>query len=365
MPNTSEFNRKYFPALDGLRAVAILMVLVHHLGGYIGSFFDAGYYGVDLFFVISGYLITSILVSSKGRFPEAYKTFLGRRTLRIFPIYYLTLAVLYAFNVGATRKGIVYLCTYTWNYARHLWDGSQIHYLWSLSVEEQFYLFWPVVALLLRERMRLLLCLTIVVIAVGYAQLTMNLFPSLAPFNYTGLINRMGSLGLGAFGAVVLCLCRIPNAVYRSVSLEAAVLSVLVWTQATGSKLRFPLMGVCSLFLVLKAVRGEIRIWGFRQLLDSELMQSIGRVSYGIYLYHIPVALLAGAWIVDPIWFNIPFDELGMLSKLRWHSWILKLPLFSGITILLAMASYRWIEKPILACKDLWFPPQQTQAEAA
>ncbi|MEZ6126160.1 MAG: acyltransferase [Planctomycetaceae bacterium] len=58
---------KYFPRLDGLRAVAILMVLVHHLGGYLAHVFDSGYYGVDLFFVISGYLITSILVSSKGK----------------------------------------------------------------------------------------------------------------------------------------------------------------------------------------------------------------------------------------------------------------------------------------------------------
>lgn len=361
----SQTSRKYFPKLDGLRAIAILMVLVHHLGGYLGSFFDAGYYGVDLFFVISGYLITSILVSSEGSFSTAYKTFLGRRTLRIFPVYYLTLMVLFCLNVGATRVGIGYLATYTWNYARHLWEGSQIHYLWSLSVEEQFYLFWPVLVLMLRNQLRWLLVLTILIVVIGYAQLTINLFPGLTPFNYTGLINRMGSLGLGALGAVVLSMRRIPNGIYRSVCLEVVVLSVLVWTQVTDIKWRFPVMGVCSLFLVVKAVHGEMRVWGISQMLDNKLMQHIGRVSYGIYVYHIPVALLAGAWIVDPIWLNIPFDDLGILSKLRWHSWILKLPLCSGFSILLATVSYRWFEKPILARKDIWFPPRQAQAEVA
>ncbi|MEZ6126159.1 MAG: hypothetical protein R3C49_23770 [Planctomycetaceae bacterium] len=100
-------------------------------------------------------------------------------------------------------------------------------------------------------------------------------------------------------------------------------------------------------------------------MLDSRLMQHVGRVSYGIYIYHIPVAVLVGAWIVDPIWLNIPFEEFGVLARLRWHSWILKFPLFTGLSVLMATASYNWFEKPILARKDVWFPSRDARVESA
>ena len=122
----SEHSRTYFPKLDGLRAIAILLVLVHHFGGFLAGFFDAGYYGVDLFFVISGYLITCILLASTETFGPAYKTFLGRRTLRIFPVYYLALAAMYVLSIGSTRSNIGYLTTYTWNYASQHTDSSEI-----------------------------------------------------------------------------------------------------------------------------------------------------------------------------------------------------------------------------------------------
>ena len=135
------------PLLDGLRGVAILLVLVHHFGGPLAGIVDLGYYGVDLFFVISGYLITSILVKTPGSFLHAYWIFFGRRLLRIFPPYYATLLVLFIANVGNIRDNIFYFSTYTWNYAKDQWHEGGLFYLWSLSVEEQFYLFWPLIIL--------------------------------------------------------------------------------------------------------------------------------------------------------------------------------------------------------------------------
>ncbi len=90
--------RRYYTHIDGLRALAISLVMIQHFGGELPKYFSAGYYGVDLFFVISGFLITAILLKSQGGFGTAYKTFMGRRTLRIFPVYYLALAVLFACN---------------------------------------------------------------------------------------------------------------------------------------------------------------------------------------------------------------------------------------------------------------------------
>ena len=361
---TAEKYQNYYPVLDGLRAVAIGLVLLHHFGGYLAEKTgDTGYYGVDLFFVISGYLITSILFRSSGNFSVAYKTFLGRRTLRIFPVYYAALGVMYVANVGTTRDNIAYLLTYTWNYAKGSWHGSEIHYVWSLCVEEQFYLFWPFVVLCLRGRHRLMLASTLFIISVGYAQLMANIFPALAPYNYTGLINRMGSLGIGAFGAIAVCSIRLPRWVSHNLLTEVVVIGILAWTLVTTEKLRFPLMGICSLILVLKATEGRFLIPGLDYLLRHRFTQHVGRVSYGIYVFHIPVAVLLGRYMVEPLWQSIPFDEFGPLNVVRWHSWLIKLPLYSLVTLLLATYSFRWFERPILAKKDVWFP--STSAGAA
>jgi len=232
-----------------------------------------------------------------------------------------------------------------------------------LSVEEQFYLFWPFLVLLLRNRLGPLLVLTLIVVAIGYGQLMANIFPALSPYNYTGLINRMGSLGTGALGAVLIRMGRLPKNLFQHRMIEFIILCLLVWSQITEQKIRFPLMGICSLFLVLKCVHGDFKMLGFTWALEHKAMQYIGRISYGIYVYHVPIGVILGAWIVEPIWMQIPFENLGILSKLRWHSWLLKLPFYSGAAVLLASISFRWFEKPILAKKDVWFAPR-TKADA-
>ncbi|MBC7968279.1 MAG: hypothetical protein H7Z17_20425, partial [Fuerstia sp.] len=85
-------------------------------------------------------------------------------------------------------------------------------------------------------------------------------------------------------------------------------------------------------------------------------------VSYGVYVYHIPLAFVISVYLFDPIWLQIPFDQFGLLSKLRWNAWIIKLPLFSLLTVGLASVSYRFMEKPILALKERWFPVSKIPA---
>ena len=262
---------------------------------------------------------------------------------------------MFLLNIGSARRDIVYLATYTWNYACQHRTGGGLFYLWSLSVEEQFYLFWPFVVLLLRRRLPLLTMLTLTCVAIGYGQLLFNFFPALDVYNYTGLINRMGSLSLGALGAVLIGLGRMPVKLFRSVTVEMSMLAALIWAQGTGLSLRFPVMGLCSLFFVMKCVHGEFLIRGAGSLLDYCKLQYLGRISYGVYLLHVPVAMLLEAHVINPLWASIPFDSFGVLGKLQWHSWLVKLPLNSAAAILLASASYRWIERPILARKDIWF----------
>lgn len=344
----------YYPRLDSVRAIAVCCVLVHHFGGYLASFCDLGYYGVDLFLVISGFLITSLLISSNGSLRECYVRFLGRRTLRIFPLYYATLFVFLALDADMARENAIYLLSYTWNYAPEN-RASWLFYLWSLSLEEQFYLFWPFLVLLLRKRRICLLVSTLLVVMFGYMQLTLSMISFIEAYNYTGLFSRMGSLGFGA-AASMLSPQRHVMCALNGVTLEVLTLVTLIWSQVTSSDLRFPVMSLCSTVLVLKAVHGRFQLPLIEVILKSRRLQHFGMVSYGIYLFHVPIGRVLDSYLINPFWLSIPFPQLGVLAKLRWHSWLIKLPLYSSLSWLLAIISYHWFEKPILAYKDLWFP---------
>jgi len=140
--------------LDGLRGLAILGVLGNHFGQYNGNF-QSGWLGVSLFFVLSGFLITRILINQKKLMEEnhsgflyAFKTFYIRRAFRIFPLYYLVLLTLFLFDLNNARQLSFSLITYTFNFIVSGGNFSGPNHLWSLSVEEQFYLVWPAIVLL-------------------------------------------------------------------------------------------------------------------------------------------------------------------------------------------------------------------------
>ena len=346
--------------LDGLRCVAILLVLFEHFG-WRGESVLLGYYGVDLFFVISGFLITGILLKEpEGNMGTALKRFFGRRALRIFPPYYLLLVVLLIFNMEPARELWVSLFTYTFNYAGTIYKGvhgeNALFYLWSLSVEEQFYIVWPFLILGLRRRMRILAGGILIVIILGYAQILWNIVPSMGQFNYTGLFNRMGSLGLGAFGAVYLARRNPPRAVFHSRWIELGCLALLVFAVGWASPYRSVLMGMGSLFFVIKAANFRFQVLFLDRLLTHPAAVYVGMISYGIYLFHVPLGNAVTQYLFDPVWKAIPFAELGVLEKLRWHSWLVKVPLYGGLSIAIAFASHRWFESPILRLKDRWFP---------
>ena len=140
----------YYPKLNSLRAIAIILVLIEHFAYAIGSHFSAGYYGVDLFFVLSGFLITNILLKKNDNTNfKNWVNFIGRRALRIFPIYYLTILLLLILDYQPLKKELLYVATYTYNYAWEYFELplSNISHFWSLAVEEQFYLVWPIIVL--------------------------------------------------------------------------------------------------------------------------------------------------------------------------------------------------------------------------
>lgn len=345
---------KYFEKIDGLRFIAISAVLIHHIAGIFSTYIDWGYFGVDLFFVISGFLITLILLRSKGSFKKVYGNFLARRSLRIFPLYYFALIVLLLFGHPIVLENIGYLLTYTFNYKfPFISEDNPVGHFWSLCVEEQYYLFWPFIVIGLKKHLNILKAVVIIMIIFAYLQISLNLIPSIKIYNYTGLIARMGSLGLGSLGAMLF----LNQSKYLRIILENKFIELGMYFIGLASLVYlYPFfMGLSSLFFVLKAAQNSFHFNWVSQLLSNKKVLYIGRISYGLYVYHVIVIYYFTPYVFDPFWKSIDFDSLGSLKFVQYHSWLLKLPLYTTITILISELSYRYFESPILKLKDRFF----------
>jgi len=348
---------KYYEKIDGLRFVAISLVLIEHFADTIGHKITAGYYAVDLFFVISGFLITNILLKSEGTFAKSYKNFLGRRTLRIFPIYYLMILVFLFGGYKPCCEYILFLVTYTFNYAwvhYHI-EMNALSHFWSLAIEEQFYLFWPIFILAFRKTPSVLFTVTSGIIAISFFQMTTSFFTIVNPYNFVGLFPRIGSLCLGALGGMLFHYDKLNDEIFGSIILERVVFIVLIISMITSYDLKYLVLALCSFYLVLKSVHSDFSIGCVNRLLSNKRVISIGTISYGIYIYHLPIGFLITTYFVEPWWYSINFQSLGFFSFIQGYLWVVLLPFYAMLSIGVATLSSRFIEKPILSLKDRWF----------
>jgi len=325
------FRKDYIPELDGLRGIAVLLVLWVHLptdvmGETLHRFQKAvlpGNVGVDLFFVLSGFLITRILLVDRGA-GRPLGHFLMRRFLRIFPIYYLLLGLL---AIRMQWREILACATYTSNYL-FLFKSqtSLLEHSWSLAIEEHFYLLWPPVVLFLVPRIsrRVLLwgvfplsALTLAaVLGWGDWETRSDFLEELLG---RGSTSRFGSLGLGAlqayheawvrrggwgpllFAGGCFSLAFLLSGVGLGVSGLGEFPSDLPLIGGDGARLRAATLQVripaMSLGVVVLAVAHSTRALPWSVLWRSPPLRGIGRISYGLYLYHFPIfqGLLGGA----------------------------------------------------------------------
>jgi peptidoglycan/LPS O-acetylase OafA/YrhL len=360
--------------LDGLRAVAFFLVFFFH--AHYGYF---GWVGVQLFFVLSGFLITGLLLDMKGRFAgwTYFVKFYGRRFLRIFPLYYVYLLLisllasyLLSTHIRASYMRLFYTqlpyaIGYVYNFfmatSRFTQTSQFLTHLWSLAGEEQFYILWPMVVLLTPARA----LKKVFLLAIAFAplfRLAVLLFYQNQPWfdllrqdpNTAVYALPLSHLDAFAFGALLTVVPRIPKARPQFFALLAILpalgmltdyLTTGKWNDLYGFGLPLllphaykPVWGYSLLnYLFMLLIYGVARERWFEPLLEHPWMRYLGKISYGLYVYHYAVLWLFSFVILPDV-----------------HPLIIT-AVSLAVIVLIASLSFRFLEKPITDLKDRWF----------
>lgn len=342
----------YLPYLDGLRGVAILLVLVFHTNG---PFLKGGFIGVDVFFVLSGFLITSLLIKEWDRHGFiGLGHFYMRRALRLLPAVVLLLAVFLGvswfvaedFRKSALDAAIVLF--YGANWARAMGRPMfALGHTWSLSIEEQFYLLWPLIFIVVMKvgLYRRVLAWGVLAAAVALAWVRIVLQRHGAPTErlYNGLDTHADPLLVGCSLAFFVSACgmdRLARSKWIGLAGYAGLAGLLVAAFTTRFDSRGMFLGGYLLIAIAAAALIAELLARPQSALGTALqwpaLVKLGRISYGVYLWHFPIYKVLMAWH----------------DRYQWHvRW--PLYLFGGgtLAIVIAMLSYHFIEVPFLRLK--------------
>jgi len=362
------------PTLDGLRAIAILLVVPHNLnlmvasGGVAYLFvaaLDRGWIGVQLFFVLSGFLITGILLDARDA-PHYYRSFFVRRVLRIFPLYYATLLVLFVLlpALGLVpssfkRDPMVELSHWAyfsnWYGAFHPGEAAVSHF-WSLALEEQFYLLWPFVIHRRSAEWVMRLCFAVAAAALA---LRVAMLLTGTPGIYTFLVTRMDALALGGAAAAAF---RVPSAAswtldHRRFLIAASVLSLLSGAVISrGYYLADPMtltlglsfLAIAFALLVAAGVAADrLGAAGWLGALRWSFLRRVAKYSYAMYVLCVPLHFLVGKPVLSALGL-----EPGS-SVLVGFTYII---VGTALSFLAAAASFHLLEVHFLNLKDRFAP---------
>jgi peptidoglycan/LPS O-acetylase OafA/YrhL len=370
MPPTENSTAKrrlgYQPALDGLRAVAVLLVFSVHAVSYPSG----GFLGVDIFFVLSGFLITTILLEEWDQYGRiSLSKFYLRRFLRLFPalvvllLGYMLIAALTGGWDPTSVTSVVSSLFYVSNWLLAFdvpFHGHPLGHLWSLAVEEQFYLLWPaLLLLLLARRPRNMVRWVAGAIAVVAAwRLLLSLTGASDVRLYFSFDTRFDELLVGCAGGILFVrhpdvLGRISATAYSIATYVAGgilLLGILFSPHAAPAYLMrggYTLMAICALVLILSCV--QKRPTWLASILALPPMVFVGKISYPLYLWH--VVILFFFQDIHPL----GSDALGKVVQI-------------ALTFGAAVASYYFVERPFLHMKDRFarrrVPTQRDDAPA-
>ncbi len=364
--------RRLIPELDGVRGIAVLLVLLCHSGMIqpmpvseglppllFPGLLELGWSGVDLFFVLSGFLITGILLDTADA-KNYFSSFYARRVLRLFPLYilyvfayfHLVLPLAHHFggwqsiNTSSEPWFWFHLSNWKLAFGEH---GNWLAHFWSLSVEEQFYLFWPVVVFFAGRRWLPYVCLAVIGASFAlrciyaHSNFGVMFLYELTPF-------RVEPLALGSLAAVLVRHYRmlsllqngrllLATATCGVLTLSAALLigrstSVGNSSMATYGFTSFALIYVC---LVLYAYVYSGSPTRQAALLRKPILRAFGKYSYAIYVFHYPLFIVYGLAVRKA--------SSGLPEESRFIFWLLALAGGIGLSYALALMSWHLVEK--------------------
>ena len=373
------------PGLDGLRAIAFLLVFAFHT-----DYLQFGWVGVSLFFVLSGFLITGILLDMKKTLAtkDYFFKFYGRRFLRIFPLYYfylilMTALAIWLFSISYRPLYMQIFLDQVWYAIFYVYDfffgtiafnySFFLDHFWSLSVEEQFYIFWPLLILLVPEKSLKKLFLGFIALGLIFRIVFLFVY-SAGVFRFLGATAPLAIFPLPfshmdafAFGAYISRFA-IPKAKEQFLPLLVALPIIGFGSQyiATGeigtiSSLGYPLLlpkayqfiwgyTLLNYFFAI-TIYSVVKHGLFNRFLEWPPLRYLGKISYGLYVYHFPV-----------MWFAIRVRDFGVVDPFAKP--VIALISFIA-TLLVASLSYKYLEKPLLNLKDRFFAlkPERQQPD--
>ena len=363
--------------LDGLRGLAILFVMIFHFTADIPAnsqtmravlkICSFGWIGVDLFFVLSGYLITGILLRTKGS-PHFFRNFYARRTLRIFPLYYGVLFIIFIFlpylgylsEIQSTGKEQLWFWFYGTNLlialkgiGETIIAGIMLTHLWTLAVEEHFYLFWPAIVRWAKSQKLILISVCIILVcALSRGLISYYFKHPLASYCLTPL--RIDSLIMGALLAIFFHNNnRVSPAIRRlwigTLAMSFSSLFVLalfrrglhphdLLIQTIG----YPIIYIFFTAIIALALVAKQNAFT-RSFLRNRFLTSLGKYSYGIYIYHVVI------WMPLNQWFSVA--QLNRITGSNEISAILHFFILSGASFVIAYLSWHIYENPFLKLK--------------
>jgi peptidoglycan/LPS O-acetylase OafA/YrhL len=349
---------KYIPQFDGLRGIAILIVLLAHLtyleGIGFAQLFKYGRTGVDLFFVLSGFLITGILLDTK-ELPGYFKNFYARRALRIWPAYYAILLLIFVLltifpnrdSFHTDVKAWPYYVTYTQNLFSHFQRSVFLGPTWSLAVEEQYYLIWaPVVFLCGRNSLRNIL-LGMIVFSLCF-RVASFLYGASFDFVYTFTLCRLEPLAAGGLAALWLrsdrcTLVRWSRAGLMALMMGLAGVSLaLVDWGSTSPVYSYPFLAAAFAGMMALSLTANPATTLVGRALTQRWLVYTGRISYGVYLIHVPIFICVSL-VARRFWGTPHYSSVRQV-----------LMVCVAFAAVYAMASISWFcfERPILRLKE-------------
>jgi peptidoglycan/LPS O-acetylase OafA/YrhL len=357
VPAPNEFvaeEKVYFTQLDGLRFIAIFFVLVYHWLKYQWiSWLALGANGVNLFFVISGFLISHVLIKARltneslgsGHW-RSVKAFYLRRSLRIFPIYYLVILVAFVVDLYPVREIIGWLISYSMyayvSFQRTI-SGGGFNHFWSLGIEEHFYLFYPFLIFFLpREKLKyVFLAFTVI------ALVTRFYFHENVKAQYALLPSCLDAFAVGGFLSYLYVFKRpalkkiLENSWLMFSSALVFFLVVCVYSRMImnyderGIILNRLLFSIFCFWLVGRSVMG-CHSGVFKAFLENRLIIYLGQISYGIYVFH---------FFIDKV-LKLAFNKLKWDFPIKDYTVSSALVYFL-ITFAIAVCSWHLVEKPV------------------